>query len=62
MIAAFAMLPPSLSSPPRTWGRGQGEGAAAEKHETADIASAIEAPLTLPSPPASRVERKEDSQ
>jgi hypothetical protein len=41
------------------WGRGQGEGAAAEKHKTGDITSAIEAPLTLPSPPASRVERKE---
>jgi len=62
MIPARTVLPPILSSPPRPWGRGQGEEAFSRKGEAVDITPVIKAPLTLPSPPASRVERKEDPQ
>jgi hypothetical protein len=58
MIPARAVLTPILSSPPRMWGRGQGEGAFSRKHEIVDITPVIKAPLTFTSPPASRVERK----
>jgi hypothetical protein len=48
---SIGVLPPLFpSSPPREWGRGQGEGAAAEKNESFDISPAIEAPSPRLSP------------